>query len=316
MIAQFYRSRFLLPVIVLLLGVASIPSTSQAAIIAGEDPGDRMRFSSPGVVNPNFVLGGFDVSGIGVAGVDNDGGITRGTTLITPRHYVTAAHFPTDTARFRGADGVVREYATTGSPTSLTTFNNGSASESDLLLYTLIDPIPESDGVTPLAVLDAETQSQFNSIIGREIFAYDQFDRVGRNVIDNVVIAVSDSGPPRPTFSVLYSFDTAENGGLSDEARLEANDSGRPALIDIDGTLTLVGTHLGIDNSDGQFLSFSTLIIPYLDQIEETTLAQGGFSLNRVTITSIATVPEPTAGLVIGVIGICGAMKRRRRRIR
>lgn len=298
----------------ILLVLAGAGSTADAAIIAGTDPGDRMRFDSTGVENPDFVLGDFDVSGIGVAGVDADDIGFRGATLITPRHFITARHFPSRVANLRGSDGIVRQYTSSSAPAEFTTFAGANTGTSDILLFTLDEAIPESDGVTPLAVLDAQNTEDLLSVIGREIFLYDQNDQVGRNIVDDITISIFDPPAANPSFSVVFDFDDPANGGLADETRLVGGDSGRPALIDVDGTLAVVGTHFGVSNTNGEFLSFSTLITPYLDQIEAVTLAEGGFSLNRVAISAAVAVPEPGAAVMFGFLGMIWGMKRRRDR--
>ena len=124
----------------------------------------------------------------------------------------------------------------------------------------------------------------------------------------NDTVLVSFDGGVRPTSAIQYSFDTPDNGGAGglpdDEAGLIAGDSGHPALLRIGDELALIGTHFGIDVSDGQqpqnfdrYDSFSTLVIPYLDQISTITLADG-FEIQTLKLTA---VPEPSTWFTLMV---------------
>ena len=275
--------------------------TAAAAIIANYDPAVNQRFTDADDPNPVYLPNPtFQIDESRIRGI----GINSRAALITPRHYITAAHASSFTPSFRGSDGVVRTYTTIGSTTFDTNLDGDNLGPSDVRLFTLTNPIPASDGITPLAVLDVEGTLTATSLAGETILSYAQNERLGRNLIDGVVVAEFDTGTPRPTYNVFYRFDTDTNGGtggLSDELGLLGGDSGRPGLIDVDGTLALVGSHFGIEVPMGssaiagdQYFSLTSLISPYLDEIEAVTLAQGGYMLNRATLTAATAVPEPT----------------------
>ena len=293
----------------LLMAVACLLPTQRASavVIQTADPMRHQRFVSGTDPNPTFLIDEALIRGIGV---------NSKAALITPRHYITAAHSPSVSATFRDPTGTLRTFATVSSVDFFTTDPAGTGT-SDLRMYTIDDaaPLPTDFGIDPMAVFGGDTAT----LIGREFFVYGNNARAGRNVIDDVQVVTFDTGA-RPTENILYLFDTDANGGTGglgvDEAGLQGGDSGYSALIDVDGTLAVIGPHFGIDVPDGttvaqqpNYLSATTLATRYLDQIEAVTLAQGNYAVQRV---SFAAVPEP--GTVFALAGVAAACVARRRR--
>jgi hypothetical protein len=195
----------------------------------------------------------------------------------------------------------VRTYATSGGTTLTTTLSDGTTADSDLMIFTLTDPIPAAHGIHPLALVAAGA----TGLQGRDFVVIGQGNQAGRNVIDETLLVTFEGGGS-PSEAIRYSFDTDTNGGSGglpvDEAGLVGGDSGYPALLRVGDQFAVIGTHYGIDVSDGQvpenfdrYDSFSTLVTPYLDQISAITTA-AGFELQTVTVTS---VPEPATPIVL-----------------
>lgn len=269
-----------------------------AVVFASFDPATQSRYLADGSLNPSFFVDESQITG--VAGDPSDP-INR-AVLITPMHYLTAAHASEPNPMFRGSDGVLRSYAGASFVDLTTDLGGGMTGSSDLRLYTLSAAIPASHGVTPLAVLDGNP----NDLIGQQIIVFGAGNQAGRNVVD-AVGTVSRSDGTLPSAVVQYGFDTATNGGtngLIDEVGLVGGDSGHSAIIQIGNQFAVVGTHFGIDISAGQvpangdlYDSFSTLVTPYLNEIDTLTNADG-FSVSRLSVTA---VPEPSSFAAIAV---------------
>lgn len=284
-----------------------VPASAGAAVIAGFDPVRHSRFLTGFEPNPAFFIEEGLISGVAL----------NRATLITPQHYITARHANTSAPIFRGSDGVVRTYSTAASTTLTTTLSDATTAASDLMVFTLTDPIPTAHGVSPLALVAGDPAA----LHGRDFVVMGQSNQAGRNVIDDTLLVTFDGGGS-PTEAIRYSFDTDTNGGSGglpiDEAGLIGGDSGYPALLRVGDQLAFIGTHYGIDISDGQvpenfdrYDSYSTRVTPYLDQISEITAA-AGFELQFITVTS---VPEPAAPMILIAIAFV-AWRRMNRRSR
>lgn len=275
------------------------PTRGDAAVFAGFDAERHERFASDGTTpNPGFLANESRISGVGLTPA----------VLITPQHYLTAAHIGAGglDPRFRGGDGEVRTFTTDTSPGGslrlTTTLPDGTTAPSDLQLHRLSAPIPDTYGIRPLSLLGGSP----DDIIGRELLVFAQNNQAGRNVADAVGLASFDQGDPSPTVVVGFSFDTDTDDGVGglgpDEIGLTSGDSGHAALLWIGDEWVVVGTHFGIDISDGQdpsagdrYDSFSSLVTPYLSQINAFT-SSDGFSV------SVVAVPEPAG------IAFCGCL--------
>lgn len=273
------------------------PPTCQAAVFADFDAARHDRFSGDGTANPGFLLDHAAISGVAVSpGV-----------LITPLHYLTATHIGTggENPRFRGSDGVIRDYLSESSVRLTTNLPGGGTAPSDLQLVRLQSPIPAEDGVQPLSLLGGAIES----VVGREFFAFAAGNRAGRNVVDDAVVAEFVGGNS-PSFVIQFSFDTDTNGGVGglggDEIGLTGGDSGSAALLRVGDEFAVIGTHFGIDVSDGQnpgagdrYDSFSMLVTPYLPEIASLTAADG---------YSISVISVPEAGTWGFLASACVAM--------
>lgn len=281
-----------------------------AAVFDSFDPSVHSRFLANGDVNPAFFVPESSITGVAGDPSDPD----NRAVLITPFHYLTAGHVSEFSPMFRGSDGVLRTY--TGTTFVDLTTNAGTVTGgSDLRLVRLDAPIPAAHGVTPLALLDGNP----SDIIGQELTVFTAGNLAGRNVIDNIVIS-SFAGGTSPTFAVQYGFDTATNGGTgglgADEVGLTGGDSGHAALVQIGDEFAVVGTHFGIDISMGQvpsagdqYNSFTSLVTPYLDEIDSITQADG-FSIRTL---SVSAVPEPAHWIFVLGIGLALVTFRKRR---
>lgn len=288
-------------------------SVASAAIFDSFDPARHNRFSGGTTPNPTFLLDESQLSGFGGR-----------AALISPRHFITAAHtvgsltLPV-TATFRGIDGMVRSYTSTSAQDLTTTFINNAGmiqtAPSDVRVYTLAPEDIVAPEVRPVAIALGSP----GDFIGRELFVLGQNNQAGRNVIDAVGIASFDGGD-RPTVNTLFNFDTAENGGTgglgADEIGLVSGDSGFQSLIVINGEVALLGANFGITSAPDaaarrQFGSLSSLVSPYLDQLNAIVTADGQ---TLRTISVVTAIPEP--GMAIALLPVAAVILFRRRAIR
>ncbi len=286
------------------LSISAAPS--YAAVINVYDPAINNRYTSGTMPNPGFLLNEADLSGIGGA-----------AALITPRHFVTAAHVGVApfTATFRGLDGISRSYTTSTFIDLMTTYDSGAGTTttaSDIRMYTLSADV--SPQVLPIAIA-LGTPGAF---IGRTITILGSGNQAGKNIVDDVLRAELTSFGTI-TETVAYSFDTAANGGsngLGDlETGLIGGDSGRQALIEVDGQIALIGTNLGISslsdaNARNRYDSYTALLSPYWDQI----VARAALTGHTVQTVSVVAVPEPSSLVAMTVMGLMSVVQYRRRR--
>ena len=333
-----YRLRLHVLSTLLLIGVGLlVPGESVFAAVFGQyTPSRHDRFLADGSDNPNFIAAGFDLSGIGVGNPSNgpnneDKTRTSRVVLISPQHYIGANHASTGRPTFQGNDGNLHDYDI-GSITRLNTVDqNGVSQQSDLRLYTLAAPIPIEHGVTPLAIADGDP----NSLIGKDFFFFGNprvnmdgslTHMAGRNRVRDVGVIGFGQNQTSPTTVIYYTFDKAgkptPDGVTSDslgddEAGLIPGDSGNGAFIEIGGQLALIGPHFGNavppgnSTANGDFFhNFTSLLIPYLDQIEDVVEGDGQ-TITRLNLTA-AAVPEPSSVLLL-LAGSSITLLRRRR---
>ncbi|TWT51281.1 hypothetical protein Pla22_40580 [Rubripirellula amarantea] len=315
-VARFRITHRLFTILAVWAVSCSLAGNSIAALFADFDPVRHERYLANGSPNEDFILDEAAITGLG------------GTAaLITPFHFITAAHDlpvsdPTFTGQFRGLNGTIHSFTTSDFVDLTTTYYDSDlmmevTAKSDVRIYRLPMAIPESSMITPMAILDADVDLLKN----RNIFVVGIDDQAGRNKVDGGTIVTLNSGR-KPTEAIVYDHDTDINGGtnpvLLDEASLRPGDSGYQALIRSGDDLALIGAHFGIvvpegesANNSSNYLSFSSLLTGYLDQID-TVVAADGYAINRVTITA---VPEPSATIVLAGAGLVGWLWRRKRKV-
>ncbi len=294
-----------------------LSSPVYGAIFAGYDPTIHDRYAN-GDPNPSFLVDESDISGISG---DPSLAINR-AHLITPFHFITSRHASVGTVRFRASDGMggytYKTYAVGSGPGAavvLTTdLGGGMTIPSDIRLYRLAAPIPDSDGVIPMPIFDGAAVD----FLGQEIYVMGQNNVAGRNVIRDLLLAEIDTnGNISQTVASSYTFDTNPGHPLYDgvgdsEVKLQGGDSGHATLMQVGDEVALVGVHIGIDSSSdlyqGLHTSFSSVLAAYLPEIRSIVEADG-YSIRTL---SFSTVPEPGMFAGLAAIGVCGFGRRRR----
>lgn len=178
-------------------------------------------------LNPLFLAEGCEISGIGWHGDyrTNIAAVDKAVTLITPRHFVFAAHYNVGVGtnvQFRCSDGVVH----TRRVTATYKYNNAFNLPADLAVGEFADPLPPS--VHPFRIAPNEGLS----LSGERIMAYGKRGRFGTNQIPTWFTPGRDYLPWQITGFVNQPDGTALG---------ESGDSGSPTFVRIGDELVLVG---------------------------------------------------------------------------
>ena len=250
-------------------------------------------FPSSPVVNSSFFLSGYDLSGIGWTSGN------FGITLISPRHFLTAAHVSAGTTvNFFSLGGTVESYAVESTYTIL---HSGSVS-TDLLVGRLTTAISPADQVNYYSTLLLDS---VNDYLGLTVAAFGSGQRAGVNTIDTagtvdmLPFGTPDSTADNVVFFTDYDSVTGQTQGVT-------GDSGSPSFVAIGGSLALIGTHSAIvDASPDQ--TIDVLVPAYFSQVN-TRLALDGYSFG-----AFVAIPEPATWVTMGgVIALATACIRRR----
>lgn len=243
--------------------------------------------------NPQFLLSGFDLSGVGWA----QGNLNKSFALVTDTHFIGATHFgAAANLSFRGSDGVVRNYGVAQTEV----IKNDDGSDSDLFLGTLSSQVDSTIQALGIANLGAEAQ-----YIGRQLSVYGQTARVGLGTIN----AFQDFGADPITsgsglnMSRTYNFNYFNAAGGNNDAYFENGDSGSPSFIIQDGRLAVVGTHSALATTSFSRINYDTFTPAYVNQLN-AALAPSG---RQVTL-----VPEPS-GAALALLGACFLLCKKRR---
>ncbi|MBI5693304.1 MAG: trypsin-like serine protease [Verrucomicrobia bacterium] len=284
----------------LLLSLIGVPAV-RALDVFGYSATTNERFgsgfpSSP-VANPSFFLGSYDLSGIGW------GAGNFGVTLISPQHFVTAAHVdPGSSVSFLSSTGVLRTYTVD----STFTIEHASGVPTDLLVGRLTSPIAAGDNVTYYSTVLLSSVSAYN---GLTVAAFGQGQRAGTNTIDTTgVTDLLPFGSPNGTFdNVVFVTDF---DSVSGQTQGQAGDSGSPSFVSVNGSLALVGTHSAVNTSVSPNQTVDVLVPYYYSQIN-ARLALDGY-----TFGAFAAIPEPSELAALtgaGALGVATYLRRRRR---
>jgi hypothetical protein len=194
-----------------------------------------------------------DFSGVGHA-VQGEGW----ATLITPQHFLSAAHAaPAPGSRLTFYEGNTTARGRHEYSVAEGTVIRDGGNASDLYLGRLTAPIPAADHIThyPLFVLEAD-----GGYYGEEILVYGGRDWLGRSNITSVA-----EHRLRHTHTMYFAFHT-EGGCGADDVYLRANDSGAPSFVIWQGAFALVGIHSANSTGGGAGVSGSLsadILVPY-----------------------------------------------------
>ncbi len=252
-------------------------------------------FPSAPVVNSSFFLSGYDLSGIGWTGGN------FGVTLISPRHFLTAAHVSTGaTVSFLSTGGTVRTYTVDSSYT----VEHSAGVNTDLQLVRLSAAIAPGDQVNYYSTLLLNSTTDY---LGLTVVAFGSGQRAGTNTIDEAGVTnmLPFGGPADGTLdNVIF---TTDYDAVTGQTQGAPGDSGSPTFVAVGGSLALIGTHSAIVDATPDN-TIDVLVPAYYSQIN-TRLGLDGY-----TFGAFVAIPEPSAwAAVIGVFVFAAAWQRARR---
>ncbi len=297
-------SKFHLPSLFSLLGAVCVLAPAPAARaldVFNYSATTHERFSSgfPGspVANASFLYSGYNLSGIGWSTGN------FGVTLISPQHFLTAAHVGIGagaTVSFLGTDGVVRSYTVD----STSVIQHSAGVSSDLMIGRLTAPISGSDNITHYSTLLLGSGAQYH---GLNVAVFGSGGRAGSNTLDSAFNAdmLPFGAPNGVTDNTLFVTDY---DSVTGQTQGQGGDSGSPTFFPINGTLALIGTHSAIDGTSSPVRTFDVLVPAYYNAIN-TQLAADGYTFGAFT-----AIPEPATWAVLaGGAALAVAVIRRRR---
>ena len=240
------------------------------------DPAKNLRFRHGSyadgalVENPSFLLVGRDLSGLGW------GPGNHGVTLISPQHFVTAAHvapLPGGTVSFLNRAGLVKHYQVD----SVYSVEHRPGVRTDLVVGRLTAAIPPEDQVGFFPTLKLPTPAQY---VGLAVYSFGIYQSCGTNIIARA--GTYDLLPfnrgDRVKDDILFATDWFHVTGC---AQAQGNDSGSPTLVDYNGRLALIGSHSAVDTTREPYSTLDVLIPAYFEPIT-ARLALDGFAFGNV----------------------------------
>lgn len=294
-----------------------VASSASALTVSGYDGSVNERFASgfeagAPVANtsPSFTLAGYDLSGVGWRTNNNDFAVT----LISPEHFLTAAHVAPPVGAnvsFLGTDGVVRTY-TVGTVTTLQF--NGNAT--DLTLGRLTAVVDTAHITSYGGLFLGNTSAPYANL---PVTVYGANGRIGANTVD--VVGTADILPfghtdPQPVDSVIAVMDF---DAVTGEAQAQGGDSGSPSFVRIAGNqLALFGIHSAINAAPPPEQTYDSLpLLSAYDTINTALVNAGyaGWGYYTGGVVSPSAVPEPSAfAALLGLAALGQAASRRRGR--
>lgn len=214
-------------------------------------------------------------------------------TMISPTVFLSATHLHprvNNTIDFHDDDGNVIDTATviSGMPIS------SSGADTDLWIGVLDNPVDSSttDGDAAVATYGISDLASSDNVIQVGISGTTPQFRVGQNRTIGFVVF---TGTLPVNLSTFIGFDDDQFNGttpvLDYESYYQGGDSGGPSFIESNGSLALVGIH-SVTYQD--------------DEDNPTTRGSADVHVNTYATqinAKVAAVPEPSAMLLLGMIG-------------
>lgn len=289
-------------------------SSSRALLVQGYDAAVNERFvsgfSSAPVANTSagFTLSGYDLSGVGWR--DNASQIA--VTLVSPEHFLTAAHVAPavgTTVSFLGSDGVKRTYTVD----SVTTLTYGDKN-TDLSLGRLTEVVDTSHIASYFGFYLGNLSETY---AGLPVTLYGANGRVGTNTLSDAgnfdLLPFGGGDGDIDSVVTLTDFDS-----VTGEAQGQGGDSGSPTFVRIVGNqLALLGVHSAIATASGVDYTLDTFAVATAYHQINLALQNAGYEgwlvyNNALDIAS--PIPEPaSAAALLGAAALVFAAPRRRR---
>lgn len=235
-------------------------------------PGEPIFHQLP-TFNPGFSPAASSFAGIGWPAHPTDW--TRHIALVSPWHFVCAAHYPPGAdwqIAFLGTDGAQHIHGISNQVTIV----NKAGQATDLMLGTLSTPVLAGEGVASFPVLNLPTEASYT---GLEMVVCGSFVHASKMPVAGTITLTNDPGFDTTRF--IY-FDYNKASGGPNDCSYQGGDSGAPAFVMTNGKPGLVGTASGWDDLPGgiarNYMSFIPGYLPQLDALMEVR----GYHIRRV----------------------------------
>ncbi len=225
----------------------------------------------------------------------------RHMALISPRHFVYAAHYPVSAInqfRFLGSDNLLHNYGNAGSVVVKNSLNQ----DTDLMLCTLSSDVDPATGVIPFPVANFANEAAYS---GYTLQVFGSAAHTSVMPLKGFTTLSNDPGFDTTRFAY---FDYIGATGGSNDCHYTGGDSGCPTFIMQNGQPVLVGTASAIDYltpsgaiSDpvtNDIRSYLTFIPAYLTQLD-TLMEPLGYHVKRSNpaATSVSTSATASGAL-------------------
>jgi len=255
---------------------ALLPGVAEALKIRSTDKpvvGEFQRVFGPQspstVINPLFEPSAALFSGMGWPGHPTEW--YRNLTLVSPLHFIGAAHFQPDfdwKIRFLGEDGILRDYAIE----SLDVVKTAKGEATDLFVGTLEDAVDLAQ-VRPVPIFSPANRSY----VGREMLVFGKVAEGMSRVADGEWML--QDRPGFDTTRFLY-FDYDPKGTNPKDIHYQGGDSGSPAFVMVGGQPSLIGVASSADEVAGHLRNSMSLVPAYATQIDGL-MESDGYHLKR-----------------------------------
>lgn len=272
------------PPALLLLPALTLPGS--ALEIRAYNPAVHDRFTgypAAPVMNPGFLYDASKFTGVGW----NFSEAYKQFAMISPRHFVCASHpgAPPQIGhnlRFIDSSGnLVQRQITT-----LTSIPADDLGNTDLLVGTLVSPVPSS--VKPLPFLNLPTEGEY---VGKDlaVFGYGLVPgvvlRAGHGVIGGFANGDVDGGGTTYGTMRLMAFIYEGAGTDPNDCHFIGGDSGSPTVVMMEnGQPALVGIHYAVNPVGSDFYNFDTFIPPLAPKVD-LVLAPAGYRMRPAIFT-------------------------------
>jgi hypothetical protein len=249
-----------------------------------------VNFPSNLASNPDFYLKDEDWSGFGWSEADT----RRHLTLISPKHFVGAAHFRPrvgQQVQFQNRDGVIKSYPIAERHPILN--DQSPALASDLFIGELSEPIPEEDLISVVPIYNLTSEANY---VGTEIVISGQRSRSAQATISRIADFGGESGSGiRETRGLTFVY--TDPGVGDDDGYVVGGDSGSPSAVRTEEGLALVGTHSAVLETSRflrtTYTCYDAFVPHYLDRID-AVLEEDGYHAKRLN----TTIPDLGLSLV------------------
>jgi hypothetical protein len=195
----------------------------------------------------------------------------RQMAMISPRHLVCASHVRPGigtVVRFLALNGTVLERTVT----AFDFVPNGVGGNSDVVVVTLSESLPEASGVKAFPYLNLGSEAAY---VGTSLLVFGWDTKVGRGVISGFSTL---NAPPQIASTRVCEYNYVYLFGGQDDAKLVGGDSGNPSFAMAGGRPVLVGVHSAVFDFGFSQRNYDAFIPHYVEGLNDL-LDEDGYAM-------------------------------------